>query len=151
MRLCGLHIDTDHPYLAATPDGIVSCDCCGTGLLEIKCPFKHKDSFLSEIEDRQFCLEKQPTGELKLKVSHDYYVQVQAQLSMCGKVYCVFVCWTTASIHVECIQANRELTESLHPKLSRFFSNYLLPELLTNKLKLTGIPHDPHLREVKRG
>ena len=38
VRLCGLHIDTDHPYLAATPDGIVSCDCCGTGLQEIKCP-----------------------------------------------------------------------------------------------------------------
>ena len=62
---------------------------------------KNRDSILSDTEDRQFCLEKQPTGELKLKVSHDYYLQVQAQLSMCGKVYCDFVCWTTASIHVE--------------------------------------------------
>ena len=27
LQLSGLHIDTQHPYLGATPDGIVSCDC----------------------------------------------------------------------------------------------------------------------------
>jgi len=30
------------------------------------------------------------------------------------------------------------------PKLTRFFTNYLLPELLTRQFKLTGVPHDPH-------
>ena len=28
LQLSGLHIDTQHPYLGATPDGIVSCGCC---------------------------------------------------------------------------------------------------------------------------
>ena len=45
---------------------------------------------------------------------------------------------------MERIQANLEFMKSIHPKLCRFFSYNLLPELLTNKLKLTGIPHDPH-------
>ena len=132
MQLSGLHVDINDPYLGATPDGIVSCDCCGVGLLEIKCPFKYKNSILSDIDDRQFYLEKDQTGELKLKSSHDYYAQVQAQLSICDKPYCDFVCWTTTSIHVERIQANLEFMKSIYPKLRQFFSNYLLPELLTN-------------------
>ena len=144
VQLCGLHISTDHPYLAATPDGIVSCDCCGEGLLEIKCPFKYKDDILADITDSAFYLERQPTGEMKLKTSHNYYLQVQAQLSVCRKTYCDFVCWSTASMHVERIQADAELINSLQPKLSSFFTNYLMPELLTNKLKLTGSPHDPN-------
>ena len=41
VRLCGFHIYLEHPYLGATPDGIVSCDCCGEGLLEVKCPYSH--------------------------------------------------------------------------------------------------------------
>ena len=32
----GLWINKDFPYLGASPDGIVSCDCCGIGMFEIK-------------------------------------------------------------------------------------------------------------------
>ena len=49
-----------------------------------------------------------------------YYFQVQAQLSVCGKIYCDFVCWTTASMHVERFQADPELIDSLKRKLSSF-------------------------------
>ena len=83
VQLCGLHISTDHTYLAATPDGIVSCDCCGKGLLEIKCPFKYKDDILPDVTDSAFYLERQPTREMKLKTSHNYYLQIQAQLLVC--------------------------------------------------------------------
>ena len=34
----GLHINPDFPHLGASPDGIIECDCCGEGLIEIKCP-----------------------------------------------------------------------------------------------------------------
>ena len=32
----GLWTNKDFPFLGASPDGIVSCDCCGIGLCEIK-------------------------------------------------------------------------------------------------------------------
>lgn len=35
---CGLFISKDRYYISASPDGLVSCCCCGKGLLEIKCP-----------------------------------------------------------------------------------------------------------------
>ena len=35
---CGLFVDKSDIYLGASPDAVVKCDCCGTGLLECKCP-----------------------------------------------------------------------------------------------------------------
>ena len=36
-----LCLNTEYLYLGATPDGFISCSCCGEGLLEIKCPYKY--------------------------------------------------------------------------------------------------------------
>ncbi len=33
---CGLFISSDHPFLGASPDGLVNCSCCGAGVCEIK-------------------------------------------------------------------------------------------------------------------
>ncbi|GLV46247.1 hypothetical protein CBL_12324 [Carabus blaptoides fortunei] len=38
-----LHLSTSHPQLGASPDGIITCSCCGTGCIEIKCPFHMKN------------------------------------------------------------------------------------------------------------
>lgn len=35
----GIFVSKDYPYLAASPDGVTECKCCGKGILEIKCPF----------------------------------------------------------------------------------------------------------------
>ncbi|KAK2139972.1 hypothetical protein LSH36_1521g00006 [Paralvinella palmiformis] len=29
----GFCISTQHPYIGASPDGFVTCDCCGVGIL----------------------------------------------------------------------------------------------------------------------
>ena len=28
-----------HPFMGATPDDIVQCECCGVGVIKVKCPF----------------------------------------------------------------------------------------------------------------
>ncbi len=108
-------------YLGATPDGIVNCDCCGEGLLEIKCPYSYCNSSISEINDPHFYLEKDEDGNLQLKKSHDYFIQVQAQMIICNKQYCDFVCWTTTSIHIEHIEVDPEDMKSILPKFTTFF------------------------------
>ena len=35
----GLIIYPLHPFMGATPDAIVQCECCGVGVIEVKCPF----------------------------------------------------------------------------------------------------------------
>ncbi|ELT93593.1 hypothetical protein CAPTEDRAFT_211284 [Capitella teleta] len=42
LRQTGLLVKEDEPFLAASPDGVFECECCGQGTLEIKCPYKYR-------------------------------------------------------------------------------------------------------------
>lgn len=44
----GLVINTAYPYLGATPDGCITCKCCGNGIVEIKCPFSCAEKTFEE-------------------------------------------------------------------------------------------------------
>ncbi|KAK2559691.1 hypothetical protein P5673_017779 [Acropora cervicornis] len=73
----GFFISTEYGFLGATPDGLVSCKCCGNGVIEIKCPFCQKDKDLTEcMKDKNFCLESTPDGKHQLKRNHPYFYQV---------------------------------------------------------------------------
>ena len=37
ISLAGLFVDKNKIYIGASPDALVECDCCGKGLVEIKC------------------------------------------------------------------------------------------------------------------
>ena len=76
----GLVINPKWPYLGATPDGKVSCTCCGKGIVEIKCPYCHKESTIDNAtQDKNFCLKKDSSDKIYLDHSHAYYFQVQTQ------------------------------------------------------------------------
>ena len=36
----GLCISTQYPFLGASPDSLVICDCCDKGCVEVKCPYR---------------------------------------------------------------------------------------------------------------
>lgn len=42
VQMSGLVVLPEKPFLAASPDGIVSCLCCGSALFEVKCPWTLK-------------------------------------------------------------------------------------------------------------
>ena len=54
----GLIINPKYPHLGASPDGVVSCNCCGTFVLEVKCHHCSRNKKLCENENKSFCLEK---------------------------------------------------------------------------------------------
>ena len=64
---CGFFIDSKMPYIGATPDGIISCECHGKSLIEVKCPTSDL-SVLQYLENG------------KLKAKSGYYGQVQGQM-----------------------------------------------------------------------
>ena len=90
---CGLFICLSHPHLGATPDGLVKCDCCnGSGVLEIKCPFLCRDKSIMDVsKEGGLYLEQTTDGQYRLKESHAYYYQIQAQMYVCKATYCDFV------------------------------------------------------------
>ena len=103
IKQCGFFVDSKAPYVGATPDGLLSCSCCGMGVLETKCPFcARKADSLSDVagEWNQFCLQKESSG-LKLSPKHQYYKQCQLQMHVTQHTYCDFVVWHHSSLHIE--------------------------------------------------
>jgi len=127
---CGFYISEDNPYIGASPDGLVSCKCCGTGSIEVKCPFcKKHDFILDATDDKKFCLEQNGTS-ITLKSSHPYFYQVQTQTMVCKKQYCDFFLWTEKDYHLERVYPDAEFWQKCLEKASAFFSVCILPELI---------------------
>ncbi|KAF7199465.1 transcript variant X1 [Nothobranchius furzeri] len=119
------------PYMGSSPDGVVTCDCHGTGICEIKCPHSEQDepSLRLCAGRRGFCL----IGEgdhVTLDRNQDYYFQVQAQLHIVKAEYCDFVVWNHKDLFVERILPDVEFWEDVIPKVECFFRNRILPEIL---------------------
>ncbi|KAK2143704.1 hypothetical protein LSH36_819g02023 [Paralvinella palmiformis] len=69
----GLCLCKEFPYIGASPDGLACCDCHASRVVEVKCPFTHRNSSLDTMRaDPSFCLGK----DLNLKCGHAYYAQI---------------------------------------------------------------------------
>ncbi|XP_060581209.1 uncharacterized protein LOC132737860 [Ruditapes philippinarum] len=117
----GLFISPAHPHLGASPDGIVSCSCCGDGLVEIKCPYSVKDGNVKDLE----YLDK----NMALKHQHKYMYQVQTQLLVTNKLYCEFVIWTKDECLIQRIEPLPVIQEEIVKKTTSYFKNVILLEL----------------------
>lgn len=81
-----------HPNYPST--GLQKCDCCGTVIVEIKCPYCKRNSKIDGVRD----------GELTLSKKHWKYYQGQCQLLFTEQEYCDFIVWTQADYFQERIQ-----------------------------------------------
>lgn len=130
VKLSGLVVRPDHLHLGTSPDGIVSCSCCGRGTLEIKCPYKFREGLDGCSEDPRFCLGT--TGQLKR--NHPYYYQVQQQIFVCDVQYGYFVVWTKQVMVINRIARDEDLLLRAMAKAEQLFLDHILPELLTRSM-----------------
>jgi hypothetical protein len=127
----GLGIIKTKPYIGASPDGIVTCSCCGTGVIEIKCPYSLKGNTAEEmLESKNFCLDKR----YQLKECSKYYTQVQLQMYVFDCEFCHFIIWTTEACIITYVAKNSHFVHEMLPKLEHFWKLNCLPELLTHKM-----------------
>ena len=114
----GLIISITYPFIGASPDGIIQCECCtGIGVLEVKCPYCVRDvepSSAPYIQD-----------DGNLLKTHMCYYQVQTQLFVCSADYADFVIVTfrdsNASISIQRIFRDEHLIKDIVDKSSHFF------------------------------
>ena len=126
MSSCGFFISTQFPFIGASPDSLVSCDCCGDGCVEVKCPYCHRDNTIaSATNDPKFCIQ---SG--KLAENHPYFSQVQTQINVCKKKYCDFCLWTEKDYFCERIFGKPDLWSSYVDKAKSVFMNGVLPEII---------------------
>ena len=132
VKASGLLLDPASPFLGASPDGIVECNCCGSGVLEIKCPYSCKEiSFEVRVDEQSFFLEEDDNGNLHLKEeSHPYYYQVQLQMKLYGACYYDFVVWKKDEIFIQRISYNVTFISEALDKIVPFIKYCILPELV---------------------
>ena len=127
----GLQINPSFPHLGASPDGIVQCECCGNGVLEIKCPYNAREHSISDavLEGIIDFLDITPHG-IVLKQSHQYYYQIQAQIAICEASYADLVVWTTQDCLVTRIIPSHNFFIEVVQKVNEMYCSSVLPELL---------------------
>lgn len=127
-----------YPHLGASPDGVITCDCCGRGVLEIKCPYNARAEPPSETIDCLLSL----NGELHLNTSHAYYYQVQSQMYICKAQFADFVVWTIKGLFIEHIKPDNTLFNHVVGKINTFYISAVLSEVIgkwyTRRSVITG-------------
>ena len=131
----GLKLHSEFNFLAASPDGLTSCECCGSGILEIKTLSKYFYSGIPCPHPNDVCLD----DTFALKTSHHYYTQVQFQLLVTQAKFCDFVCSTKNELSIQRLFPDIDFITNLRDRCVSFFKSFIVKELLIQELH----PHRP--------
>lgn len=127
----GLFISKTHPFLAASPDGLIGDD----KLVEVKKVHpKDNEGLLESLVRRRIC-KKNGKGQLILCPTHSYYYQVQQQLFCSGRKVEDFVASDGDSMYIETVKYDEAFWEKNLPRLQGFFYDCMLLEMAYPRVK----------------
>lgn len=138
FKECGLIINEDLLYFAASPDGIISCECHGNGCM--------KSTYLNILESDVSleAMTKLPNkifnksgARYSLDKHHEFYYNAQLQINVSGTDYCDLLIWSRKRIISIRVNADEDFWICAMEKALLFHERVLKPELLakffTNK------------------
>nr|XP_042908919.1 uncharacterized protein LOC122271496 [Parasteatoda tepidariorum] len=130
VQPCSLFVDEEDFYLGATPDGLIDND----GILEVKCPSSCKDMTPEEAIVKKNLLSRKlikKTNKEEINLRHKHYFQVQGQLHITKRKYCLYIMWTPKGVKIEKIfKDDRFWNKEMKLKLQQFYFDCILPELV---------------------
>lgn len=134
---CGLMINPKYPLLGCSPDGIFRCECHEPSLVEVKCLYSLRDCNPSELlaegpKKNGFCL----SADGRLKVTHAYYYQVQAQLhlNLENIQQCYFYVHVEGGGHLVVVQREEDFMEIHNPSVESFIREIVMPRIILGKI-----------------
>lgn len=130
----GLKIDPLCNFFAVSPDGMCTCDCCGTYLVEIKCPFSMSSAQctiqdLLNLKDPYILKEN---DSYKINQNHPYFYQLQIQMAVCGVQFCYFYVWCPKLQISLKIPFDQTFWQENSVKAFRFATTVIVPELMNS-------------------
>ncbi|CAN7989782.1 unnamed protein product, partial [Ixodes pacificus] len=135
-KMCGLLVDSERPYLGASPDGIVFCGCCDDAVLEIKCPATCANL---RIDQAKSVLPYLDNNSARLKEDHAHYAQVQMQMALAKTTRAFFVVYTNADLSGEEVLFSECFWNTAGSIAEEFYFSYVFPEIhgreLSKKIK----------------
>lgn len=149
----GMWINTSHPYIGASPDGLIVNDSGeNVGTLEVKCLKVLKELSVLELKQKieqneiprvklsSFCFELKD-GQLVLKESHMYYYQIQLQMLATGLPFCDFVLHTPKGPpSIQRISENRHFQMGLARNIKAFWEKVFIPEYFEMRVPRRLLP-----------
>lgn len=136
VQPCGLFIHPSYNFLGATPDGLIDED----GILEIKCPYSVAGMDPEEAAASKAIpyFKMSAQGTLQFNQKHVYFYQVQGQLEITNRSYCLFGMFTSSDFPLKVIKIQRDkdfFKDEMLPKLTFFYENHMLPEIVDSRIK----------------
>lgn len=146
IEQCGIFLDEKLPYLGASPDGISN-----NMTVEVKCPISaYKLNFEEAVRKEKVSFFKiQKDGEITVNKNHNWYYQIQGQLHITKKPKCLFGLWLGENIpmRTEIITKDEIWNEVMETKLTRFYWDCILPELIDPRHTRKMTIRDPNYIE----
>ena len=135
IESCGLYVDKVFPWLAASPDAIVtdfSKASHSKGCLEIKCPYMCERQTVTDAckNIKGFYL-TDVDGRTELSKSHMYFYQVQTQMHVTCLNWCDFCLVTIRRTFnfVQRIEYDKAFMDKALTKAQNFYFNKFLPAI----------------------
>ena len=122
----GLKLYEDIPYLGASVDGILVCDCHESFLVEVKCPYSLRDKSIIEYGNKLIYL----TPDLQLRKTHPYWDQVQMGLGVYGLQKGKFIVWSQVDFLSIEIDFDEVFFSVLINNLSNYYQTKYLPHII---------------------
>jgi len=123
VETCGLFVSVSHPFLAASPDGIVSDSL----LVEVKCPYTARHKPISPATVPYLFLTDK--DELMLDSRHEYFYQIQGQLFATNRKVCHLIVFTIVDMKLVVVERDDIFIDHMVMRLSSFFTGHFLPAL----------------------
>ena len=137
LKDSGLQISSCHHFIAASPDNLKSCKCCGDAVVEYKCPYKTK-----HLHPREAFLDKSIGGKMRddgsyyLDAGHKYYFQIQCTMAVLHFTACDFVVYTQntdlgcdGGIFIVQVPFSQEFWDDVRQAIQRFYLTWMLPAI----------------------
>ena len=122
----------------------VHCDCCGDGLLKIKCPITLAG--LDPNATTMTFVEEDASGYKVVKKTHQYYSQVVFQMGVTNRSWCDLVVFSPAGHLTIRVEQDHERWEDLKSAADYFFKEHIVRALYASNCTTTSIcDPQPHV------
>lgn len=125
---CGIFIDMDHCFLAATPFRLFG----DNGIVFIKCPVSaFKLKIQEAIEKKLIPYWKQVKGVMTVNKSSAWYIEIQAELHIACKSFAFLVIWVESDIKIETVYRDDDFwVNIMENPLVSFYEEAMIKELV---------------------
>ena len=130
MHTSGLVLYSKAPFIGGSPDGLITCNCCTEPyLVEVKCPYRLKDTGLQnwrilEYLDEQQCLRR----------THTYFNQINLYQGILGLKKAFFVIYARDEIIVKLIHFDNIFFDFQIKNLKEYYFKHYLPTVIGKKI-----------------